>query len=357
MDLSSLCAAFGVRYKSHEIFHNGHINDTFIVTAEDEAQYVLQKINKNVFKKPEELMSNIISVSSYIEEKLKTPENRGKAKTLRFLKTADGSDFYIDTNGEYWRCYIFVANTFTLNHPEQKGDFYQSAYAFGFFQHLLCDFPAEKLYETIPDFHNTPKRFEAFKEALEKDPMGRTERVKKEIDFCLSRERDTAVLTDALRNGELFLKVTHNDTKLNNVLLDAETRKGVCVIDLDTIMPGLVVNDFGDSIRFGASTAAEDEKDLHKVSVSPELFEEYTKGFIEGTGGSLTTNEKKYLLWGAKTMTFECGMRFLTDYLLGDTYFKISYPDHNLVRCRTQFKLVEDMENKWDMLEKIIKRY
>ncbi len=357
MEISTLCNAFSVDYLSHKVCKNGHINDTFIVDSKNGKTYVIQKINKNVFKKPFEVMENITGVCRYISNRLALSDIKERFLTLTFIPNKDGGYIFLDENKDYWRCYIFVDNTFTLNQPEKEGDFYQSAYAFGFFQKMLCNYPADRLYETIPDFHNTPKRFQSLIEAAERDIKGRRKEVEKELAFCFERESDTRVLTDALRNGELFLKVTHNDTKLNNVLLDTETRKGVCVIDLDTIMPGLVVNDFGDSIRFGASTATEDEKDLDKVSISVEKFEEYTRGFLDGTAGTLTGNEKKYLLWGAKTMTFECGMRFLTDYLSGDTYFKIDYPEQNLDRARTQFKLVQDMEEKWQELDRIIKKY
>lgn len=357
MELKTICEKFGIGYTAHDVFTAGHINDTNVVSDSDGNKYVVQKINKEVFKKPEELMENIIGVTLFLAEKLKTPRFQGKSKYLRFLSADDGNYFVIDEKGDYWRCYAFVDNSFSMMRPEKEGDFYESAYAFGVFQQLLCDYPSDKLFETIPDFHNTPKRLQALKDAFEKDSVGRAEGVKEEYLFYTSRESDASVLTDALERGELGLKVTHNDTKISNVLFDNDTRRGICVIDLDTIMPGLLVNDFGDSIRYGASTGDEDEKDLSKVSISPALFEEYTKGFIDGTEGSLTENEKKYLLWGAKTMTLECGMRFLTDYLSGDTYFKTDYPEHNLVRSRTHIKLVSDMENKWEELENIVKKY
>ncbi len=357
MELKTICEKFGIGYSAHDVFTAGHINDTNVVSDCGGNKYVVQKINKTVFKKPEELMQNIIGVTSFLAEKLKTDKFKGKSKYLRFLEADDGNPFVIDEKGDYWRCYAFVDNSFSMLRPEKEGDFYESAYAFGVFQQLLCDYPSDKLFETIPDFHNTPKRLLALKEAFLKDSSGRAADVKEDYEFYVSRESDASVLTDALSRGELSLKVTHNDTKISNVLFDNDTRKGICVIDLDTIMPALLVKDFGDSIRYGASTADEDEKDLSKVSVSSELFEEYTKGFIAGTEGTLTENEKKYLLWGAKTMTLECGMRFLTDYLSGDTYFKTDYPDHNLVRSRTHIKLVSDMENKWDILENIVKKY
>ena len=247
--------------------------------------------------------------------------------------------------------------TKTHDQVETPEDFYQSAVSFGNFQRLLADYPAETLHETIVGFHDTKARFATFKKAVEEDVCGRAASVQKEIDFVLAHEDVANVFGDMLANGELPLRVTHNDTKLNNIMIDDKTGKGICVIDLDTVMPGLAMNDFGDSIRFGASTAAEDEQDLSKVSCDMELFDVYAKGFIEGCGGKLTQKEIEMMPMGAKVMTFECGMRFLTDHLQGDTYFKIHRENHNLDRCRTQFKLVEDMEAKWDTMQEIIKKY
>ena len=240
---------------------------------------------------------------------------------------------------------------------EKPEDFYESALAFGNFQRLLADYPADTLHETIRGFHDTRARFEVFRQAVEKDVCGRADSVQKEIEFVLAREDVANVFGKLQENGEVPLRVTHNDTKLNNIMIDKATGKGICVIDLDTVMPGLAMNDFGDSIRFGASTAAEDEQDLTKVSCSMDLFEIYVKGFLEGCGGSLTPREVELLPMGAKVMTYECGMRFLTDYLEGDHYFKIHREGHNLDRARTQFKLVEDMENKWDTMMEIVRRY
>ena len=222
---------------------------------------------------------------------------------------------------------------------------------------MLADYPADTLNETIAGFHDTRARFAVFKKAVEEDVLGRAASVKEEIQFVLDREDVANCFSELQDKGELPLRVTHNDTKLNNIMIDNKTGKGICVIDLDTVMPGLAMNDFGDSIRFGASTAAEDERDLSKVSCSMDLFDLYTKGFIEGCAGRLTSEELKLLPMGAKVMTFECGMRFLTDYLQGDRYFKIHREDHNLDRCRTQFKLVADMEKKWDTMQSIVKKY
>lgn len=263
----------------------------------------------------------------------------------------------MDSEGEYWRAYKFITGATSYDAVETPEDFYQSAVSFGNFQRLLAEYPAETLHETIEGFHDTKARFAVFKKAVEEDACGRAASVQKEIDFVLAHEDVANVFGDMLAKGELPLRVTHNDTKLNNIMIDDETRKGICVIDLDTVMPGLAMNDFGDSIRFGASTAAEDEQDLSKVSCDMGLFEIYTKGYIEGCGGRLTEKEIEMLPMGAKVMTFECGMRFLTDYLEGDHYFKIHREGHNLDRCRTQFKLVEDMEAKWDTMQEIVKKY
>ena len=251
----------------------------------------------------------------------------------------------------------FITDATSFDQVERPEQFYQSGVAFGNFQRMLADYPADTLFEVIKGFHDTKARLEVFKKAVEADVMGRAKDVQEEIRFVLDREDVANYLCDCLANGEIPLRVTHNDTKLNNVMIDNVTGKGLCVIDLDTVMPGLSVNDFGDSIRFGASTAAEDEKDLDKVSCSMEYFEAYTKGFVEGCDGKLTAREMELLPMGAKTMTYECGMRFLTDYLEGDHYFKVHREGHNLDRCRTQFKLVKDMEEKWDQMKEITAKY
>jgi hypothetical protein len=253
--------------------------------------------------------------------------------------------------------YYFITDATCYDNVEKPEDFYESALAFGKFQCLLASYPAETLHETVASFHDTKARFVVFQKMVAKDPMGRASTVKKEIDFILAREELARVCGELLEKGEIPLRVTHNDTKLNNVMIDDKTHKGICVIDLDTVMPGLAMHDFGDSIRFGASTAAEDERDLNKVSCDMNLYELYAKGFIEGCGGKLTKREIELLPLGAKIMTFECGMRFLTDYLQGDTYFKIHREGHNLDRARTQFKLVADMEAKWDRMQAIVKKF
>ena len=341
-------------------YGSGHINDTFLVKTikndGTDGRVILQRMNTNIFTKPVELMENVLGVTSFLRERIIENGGNPDRETLTVIPTKEGSPYFVDSEGDYWRCYIFIEDATSYDKVENPEDFYQSALAFGNFQRLLADYPAETLHETIQGFHDTKARFKVFKKAIADDVCGRAASVKEEIDFYLSQEDTANVFGDMLEKGELPLRVTHNDTKLNNIMIDDDTHKGICVIDLDTVMPGLAMNDFGDSIRFGASTAAEDETDLDKVWCDMELFELYAKGFIEGCDGKLTEKEIELLPMGAKVMTFECGMRFLTDYLQGDTYFKIHREHHNLDRARTQMKLVQDMEKKWDEMNAIVKK-
>lgn len=341
-------------------FGNGHINDTYRLSfriEDGKKHYILQRMNKDVFRQPVELMENINGVTSWLRKKILENGGDVERETLNIVCTRDGKPYYLDSNGEYWRVYLFIENATCFEQVEHENDFYQSAVAFGHFQRLLADYPAETLHETIQNFHNTPDRFCKFKAALEADACGRAKDVQREIQFVLEREPLTHVLWDMQSSGELPLRVTHNDTKLNNIMIDDATGKAICVIDLDTVMPGLSVNDFGDSIRFGASTALEDEPDLSKVSCDLRLYELYVRGFTEGCAGALTDRELDMLPMGAILMTFECGIRFLTDYLEGDHYFKIHREGQNLDRCRTQFKLVKDMEEKLPQMRAIVDKY
>ena len=331
-----------------ERYGNGHINDTYLVVCEPYHRYILQRINTGIFRDVENLMKNISQVTTFLGERAEDPRS-----VLTLIPTTDGKSYFADESGA-WRVYDFVENSLCLERPESEEDFYQCAYAFGAFQKLLADFPARNLSETIPAFHNTPKRYADFCKAVEEDVVGRRAGVEKEIAFVHERSDFYSVLLDAEKKGELPLRVSHNDTKCNNVLLDAETRTGLCVIDLDTVMPGYSVTDFGDSIRFGASTGAEDEKDLSKVNFHLGLYKAYVDGFLAGCGGSLPKSEIALLPEGAKMMTIECGMRFLADYLQGDVYFKTAYPEHNLVRFRTQMKLVQGMEEHWEEMKRIV---
>ncbi len=334
---------------SAERYGGGHINETYLVVTESGKRYILQRINQYVFKNVEGLMGNIAAVTEYLREIVTDP--RG---VMTLIKTKAGKDYLQHEDGNFWRVYDFVEDSICLQLPETSEDFYQSAVAFGNFQQQLKDFPAHTLCEVIPNFHNTADRYRLFREALAADVCGRAAQVCAEVEFALAREEEAATLVNMLAAGELPLRVTHNDTKLNNVMLDAVPRKPLCVVDLDTVMPGLSLYDFGDSIRFGAATAAEDEKDLSKVWMDLNLYETYTRGFLSACPG-LTQNERDMLPMGAKLMTLECGVRFLTDYLNGDVYFSTHYEGQNLDRCRTQFKLVADMESKWDDMKRIVK--
>lgn len=328
-------------------FGSGHINSTFKVCTDTGKTYVLQHINKYVFKSPLKVMENTGAVTNYLME-----HNDGKCTVMHFLTTQKGRYCHRDEQGEYWRMYEFVPGI-CLDAPQCDEDLYQSALAFGWFQELLKDFPAHTLHETIPNFHNTPDRYRQFEESVEEDLAGRVAEAKEEIEYLLSRKELASTLQRMLEADELPLRVTHNDTKLNNVLLDETTHKAVCVLDLDTVMPGLSLYDFGDAIRFGASTAAEDEQDLSKVGLNLHLFEVYAKGYLEAVP-SLTQNEIKTLPLGALTITLEVAVRFLKDYLDGDLYFKIKLPDHNLIRARNQIALAADMEKKLPEMERII---
>lgn len=341
-------------------FGSGHINDTYRLTFQTDTgvqRYILQRMNKAIFTKPVELMENVSGVTSWLKRKIQEKGGDIQRETLNLVDTLSGKPYYVDSEGDYWRVYLFIERATCFDLVENENDFYQSAVAFGNFQGLLADYPAQTLHETIVNFHNTVDRFHKFQEAVKKDSCHRAAGVQEEIQFVLEREALAHTLCDLQDSGAMPLRVTHNDTKLNNIMIDDDTGKAICVIDLDTVMPGLAVNDFGDSIRFGASTAAEDEKDLSMVSCDLRLYEIYVKGFIEGCAGALTEIELDMLPMGAILMTFECGVRFLTDYLEGDHYFKIHRPGHNLDRCRTQFKLVRDMEEKLPQMKAIVEKY
>lgn len=333
---------------SCERYGCGHINETYLVVTASTRRYILQKLSNRAFPNIAALQENIAAVTAYLHTQV-TDAN----EALTLIHTVDGKQWYHHGENSDWRMYDFIEDSICLQAPETPEDFYQSAIAFGTFQQQLKDFPAATLHETIEKFHDTPNRYRLFKQALEADVMGRAKEVQPEIDFALAHEAVGSRLVGLLEQGELPLRVTHNDTKLNNVMLRADTRTPLCVIDLDTTMPGLSAYDFGDSIRFGAATAAEDEKELSKMTIDLELYRTFTRGFLTACPG-LTPQERASLPLGALTMTLECGVRFLTDYLDGDHYFGIHYPTHNLDRCRTQFKLVSEMEKNWAAMERII---
>ena len=339
-------------------YGSGHINDTFCLVCQLQEgkaiRYILQGLSLAAFPRQDELMENFIGVTSHLRRKIEAAGGDVMRETLNLVPTREGKPYYKDATGKVWRLTNYVEGTVCLQQATPEL-FEASARAFGRFQWMLADYPAETLHETIVNFHNTEDRFAKFLAALEADKLGRAKEVADEIQFVMDRQADCSVAVNALKEGELPLRVTHNDTKLNNILIDEETQEGICIIDLDTTMPGLSIYDFGDSIRFGANHSAEDEKDLSKVNFDIELYARYTRGFLEGARGGLTEAELDYLPWGAKLMTLECGIRFLTDYLDGDHYFHIRYPEQNLDRCRTQFKLVADMEAQWEQMHSIVK--
>lgn len=338
------------KFLSATPFGNGHINETFkIITSSNE--YLLQKINHNIFKDVEKLMSNI----SYTTEFMKKIQIQSFVSP-EIIKTTSGENFLLYKD-EYYRIYHFIGDGVGFDSIENVEQFYECGVAFGTFQQILNGFDASKLYETIPDFHNTKIRFQTFLKVLNADKLNRASSVKDEIDFYLSHKHYASVVVDLLESKQMPTRVTHNDTKLNNLLINPETNKSVAVVDFDTIMPGSVVYDFGDSIRFGANHAKEDEPDLSKVNFDIKLFEAYTKGFLSQTANILTEIEVDHLAFGAILITYECGMRFLTDYLDGDNYFKIHYPKQNLNRTRTQMKLVQDMQKMLPEMEKIVNKY
>ena len=358
--LDEVLAAFDIKAGAADAVHfsQGHVNDTFMVTEpEGGRRFVVQRISPAAFKRPDQVMENVIGITEYLGREIEKNGGDRTREALCFLRPRTGGLYYEDRDGGPWRVYPYVERTLCYQTAETPELFAASGRAFGRFQRLLRDYPAGTLYETIPHFHDTEDRLAKLKAAVAVDKLGRAATCGPEINFMLEREADCSVALQALRDGILPLRVTHNDTKLNNVLMDEDTGEGICIIDLDTVMPGLAINDFGDSIRFGANHSAEDETDLSKVNLDIGLFEVYTQAFLEGAGGTLTAAEVEYLPWGAKLMTLECGIRFLTDYLEGDVYFHISRERQNLDRCRTQCKLVSDMEEHWAELAAIVKKY
>ena len=360
--ISQILAAYALPGTVADVARHGkgHINDTFCVVCRmpegGTARFILQRLSQAAFPHPEEVMENFVGITSYLRREILAEGGDPLRETLSLVKTGDGADFVTDAEGRAWRLMPFIENAdcYQSATPEL---FAASGRAFGRFQYMLRDYPARTLHETIPHFHDTESRFEQFLAALEADKMNRAEGVSPEIQFILRRKADCGVALRALREGKLPLRVTHNDTKLNNILIDRDTHEGICIIDLDTTMPGLAINDFGDSIRFGANHCMEDEQDLTKVNFDISLYEVFTRGFLEGARGSLTSAELEYLPWGARLMTLECGIRFLTDYLDGDHYFHVSHPRQNLDRARTQLKLVKDMEEQFDAMGAVVAKY
>lgn len=343
---------------SYEKYGHGHINDTFLLCVNSEnniKRYILQRINHHVFKDVDALMNNISLVTSFLKKQIKKENGDVERETLNLIKTKDGKAYYFDTERNlYFRLYVFVEDSITLQSAETKELFKESARGFGKFQKLLSSFDASQLVEVIPNFHNSIKRFEHLQNVIKLDKYDRVKLCQKEIEFINERKDDCAVIVNLINEGKIPLKVTHNDTKLNNVLIDSNTLKALCVIDLDTVMPGTSLYDFGDSIRFGCNSASEDEKDLFKVTFMLDYFKSYAEGFLSEVKNSLNEYEIKYLAFSAKLMTLECGIRFLDDFLDGDKYFKIHKPGHNLDRCKTQLKLVSEIEKHLDEMNEII---
>ncbi|MGL5152651.1 MAG: phosphotransferase enzyme family protein [Clostridium sp.] len=338
----------------------GHINDTYFVDFKVDngiKRYVLQRINTGIFTKPLELMDNIKKVTTHIANKVKLNGGNPQRESLNLIDTVDGESFYKTENGEYWRALAFIDGAKTYMMVQKPEDFYTCGKAIGKFQKQLSDFKVEDMFETIPDFHNTAKRYDAFKDAVDNDICGRVSSVSAEIDYIMTRAEDTKKVVDLIASGKIPLRVTHNDTKYNNVMIDDVTGEGICVIDLDTVMPGSVLYDFGDAIRSGATTAEEDEVDLSKVNFDINLFEQFTKGFLESVGGDLTAKEVELLPFSCKLITLELAMRFLMDHINGDTYFKIHRENHNLDRARNQLKLVSDMEEVMEDMKNIVAKY
>lgn len=339
---------------------SGHINDTFVSSfnvGRNVVRYVHQWINQHVFKDPEKVMENIERVTGYLRQRVISSGGDPAREVLTLVPASDGRSFYRTARGDFWRTYVFIDGARTYDTAENIQHVYNASKAFGNFQKMLADLPGGRLHETIPDFHHTRNRFQTFVRALEADPLNRARPVKPEIDFILQRERETSLVVNLIAAGQIPERVTHNDTKLNNVMIDNHTGEGICVIDLDTVMPGSVLYDFGDSVRIGASTAAEDEPDLARVGFDLMRFEWLARGYLDAARDFLSRTEVEHLGFSARLITLEQAIRFLGDYLNGDTYYKIHHPNHNLDRARTQLKMVAEMERQFEEMESIVKRY
>ena len=348
---TSVLKAFGLALETKvEVLPGGHINDTYLV----DDKYVVQRINHFVFPSPGDIMDNMVGVTGFLREKILRRGGNPERETLQVVQTEGGASAFIDEQGNFWRCTLHIPDALSFETPDSPEMLREAGRAFGDFQAMLSDYPAGSLHEIIKDFHNTPVRIQQLKDAASADPKGRLSQVKEELDFALCREDQAGLLMGMLAEGKLPLRVTHNDTKMSNILFDAASRRAVCVIDLDTVMPGLTAFDFGDSIRAGASTATEAETDLSRVRFDLELYRAYTEGFLSAAGGALTKEELDTLPDGAWAMTFEVGTRFLADYLNGDVYFKVSHPQQNLDRARNQFHLVRQMEENRRIMGEIV---
>lgn len=340
-----------------EVNTRGLINTTRIIYTDTGVRYILQKINTAIFRHPDEVMENITAVTEHLREKIRAAGGDESRETLTVVKTKEGKSFYADENGGAWRMYVFIEHALCYDSADSPELFCRVGKAFGHFQMQLADFDASKLYEAIPRFHDTESRFRDFKDALARDAAGRRAFCEEEIKFVLDREQTCSYIVSALREGRMPLRVTHNDTKLNNIMIDEKTGEGVCVIDLDTVMPGSMLYDYGDAIRFGAASAPEDETDLSKMYLRLDMFEAFTKGFLEGLGGAATECEIMSFPMGVYMLTFELVIRFLTDYLNGDIYFKVRDENHNIERTRAQIALTKDIEAKQGAMTEIVRKY
>jgi len=342
----------GGEFRSATRYGSGHINDTYCIVfdqAGDEARFIVQRINSGIFKNPAALMENIQRVTSHLAAQMAGEPESGR-RVLTLIPARAGRAWHVDAEGNFWRAYRFIEGARTYDAVESAEQAFEAAKAFGRFQQMLASLPAPRLHETIPDFHNTPKRFAALEEAIAADVAGRASLARREIEFALARKSMASVLLDA----KLPERVTHNDTKFSNVLLDDATGEGICVVDLDTVMPGLALYDFGDMVRTTTSPAMEDERDLSRVTMQFTMFEALVRGYLQYAGGFLTKAEKQHLAFSGKLITFEQGIRFLADYLAGDTYYKVQREGQNLDRCRTQFKLIESIEKQEDRMERLV---
>ena len=351
-DLKKLVACFGLEGEitSSRPFGSGHINDTFKVALSNK-EYIFQRINTDVFSDPQAMMNNITSVCDHLKQKLKPAE---KTKTLNFLQSKEGAYLVSDDEGGLWRCMDFLKNTRSYDVVPSIEMAHKGAAAFGYFQSALVDFEGSRLSEIIPDFHHTPKRFSALHESIQADVVGRVKEVRAEIDFMLERESKVSTISDGLASGEIPERITHNDTKFNNLLFDEQGLDVVCVVDLDTVMPGSVLYDFGDLVRTCTCEAAEDEEDLSKVFLRSNIFKALVEGYLSEAGSFLVDAEVDLLVYSGQLITLELGSRFLCDYLMGDIYFKTHREKHNLDRARTQIKLIQSIEEEWGALEKIV---
>ena len=341
------------------ICNTGHINHTYFLQingGEQPGHYVLQKLNANIFKNPEQVMENIVKVTSHLKNKYEQQGIDPSRRVLNLVPTIKGDKWLVNENNDVWRTYVFIENASTYDVAQSTEQSYQAAKAFGEFSSLLNDLPIDQLHETIPDFHNTPKRFEQFEQALSTAPSERIDMAKKEIDFVNSRKKITSILIDCVAEGTIEERIAHNDTKLNNVMIDDNSQEGICVIDLDIVMPGIALYDFGDCVRTATPTGKEDEQNLDLIEMDIKMFDALVHGYLESAKKTLSPKEIELLAFSGKLITYEIGLRFLADYLNGDIYFQTHRENHNLDRARVQFKLVQSMEKQEKEMNEIVRK-